>query len=485
MAMIRNIKCLILFFCLLNILDAKADEPKTKYNICYVKLNMQDCQNCFSSLEYLNQISKQTPLVFVLKKAYEYDKEKIKNIYLSDTTHQQIIFSDSLYLKFNKILYSCVAVVNNGVVTDEFPLRELKQHINCINIPDTLYFKNRIPVNFISKRYKNKLHLFDFSSSEIISYKLDNPEAIPNKFSISNKFKRLAYIKHFKDTNEIHQMDTLVKGMRIPPFIKPHKIVSFDFVDDTMFILLESLYPKKCFFQNKFDTCFFNFYTLFKVLNNKIIASYAVRNNLEDSSLIYTYEDYYIEGINLSVIDTGLFIPISRKLQFKNNYFIGFWKLIDEEYRFISQLPIDLPKLSYKYGIGYGYNNYILKYPYLMRVFSTELIDLRDNSIINLELKNMDKIVEFGNNEFDEKKLKYTVSDFIVDNNNIKLLYSLKGKSIINTYSRTKNKLLASTVLYEFDPNNPNQRCEPFFETNKYVIMFPDNGDYLVKRSIE
>jgi hypothetical protein len=39
-----------------------------------------------------------------------------------------------------------------------------------------------------------------------------------------------------------------------------------------MFILLESLYPKKCFFQNKFDTCFFNFYTLFKVLNNKIMV---------------------------------------------------------------------------------------------------------------------------------------------------------------------------------------------------------------------
>jgi hypothetical protein len=451
-------------------------------NRCYyVKVNMNDCFSCLTQLRLLEQYSGNNQTKFVFKREYISDQIQLSQEFINDSTKQSLIFSDSAYTALNGFRATSVTIIGKGGgVLDEFTLRSLPNHLPSLYLNDTTSFHDKLPPTFEPKIIGKRLYLFDRVSSKIELFDLSKGYSV-QKMGIKKSMLSDAYRNYFKDSLTFFAKDSMIKAMKVPPYIKLNQFIAFDVKADTVYALMESLYPQVCNYKNKVDTCFFLMYNLVKFVNGKYLNSVCVRNTIEDTTLIYYYKNYLIVGSELSVTDTGLIINISRSKLGEKNFYMGLWTLLNEEFVFKGGLEPDLPKLSYQYSVHYDLNDYIIKETYLMHRFSNSIYRGLGGEEIKLKLKDINDLVVPSDDPYEPKSVNFQITDFMIIDEVVYLLYTLKGKVLYQKFDLAGNSLSESKLLFSFEKSKELFRADPFFLGQDFVVVFPEGKNQMIR----
>ncbi|MCU0442053.1 MAG: hypothetical protein MUE96_06620 [Bacteroidia bacterium] len=454
--------------------------------INYVKVNRNDCFSCLTQLKLLTQFSSKSKIVFVFKEDFIVDQDELDSIFINDSINQSIVFSDSLYTVFDKFKATSVVVTNRyGNIRDEFTLRNLTNHLPSLFLEDTTYLIDKLPSTFDYKIYGYRLYVFDMVNSRIELFDLNNKYSV-KKMDIKTSILKDAYSNYFKDSFSYYKLDTFVKRMKVPPFIKLNQFISFDVRGDTVYVLMESLYPKVCNYKQKADTCFFLMYNLVKFVNGRYAGSNCVRNTVEDTTLIYYYQDYQLNGSKLDVLDSGLRININRTNTAKTNQYIGYWGRIQEDFVFRYPIGPDLPRLSYSYNVIYDLNDYVIKGDYLMHRFSNTVDSfLKPDDAITLKIDNLNNLVEPSDDPYEPKSVNYMVHDFIIEGEIIHLLFALKGTLYYQSFNIAGKSLIEAKSLLYFGKNTDMFRSIPLFHTSNFILLFPSGSNSIIRQRIK
>lgn len=352
-----------------------------------------------------------------------------------------------------------------------------------VYIDDTTLFIDKLPSVFECKLLGNRLYVFDQINSRIDLFDITKRFSV-QKMGIKESIVRDGYFNFFKDSLSYSRLDSMIKRMKMPPFIKLNQLISFDVKGDTVFALMESLYPKKCQYKQKADTCFFHMYNLIKYVGGKYVSSVCVRNSVEDSTLSYYYQDYQIEGSRLHVLDTGLLVNISRsKLGTKNQY-IGLWQDKHDEFVFESGVGPDLPRLNYQYEVRYDLNDYIIKDSFMMHRFSN-IIHKGNEDEIKLKFRDLKGLIDPSDDPYEPKSVNFMIHDFIVEDKTIHLLYTLKGEVIYQKFDISGNEFSEPQILFYFEKGSEAFRAAPVFYGQGLVVLFPSGSNQMIRLRVK
>ncbi len=453
---------------------------------CYIKINMSDCKNCFAAISYFDKINANVKKIFIFRGSYEQDREYIQQTFFNDTNQKaEILFSDSLYHSLDTFSASSIHVFTPQGLSAQFPFRAIDKNFHLINYPDTLYFRDKLPVSCKFKIENELLYTYNYPLSEIAIYNMNKWYANATKIKLTDKMIKIAYNKHFRDTSSYYKCNELREKMNVPRFIALNQIWSFDVKSDTLYFVSKHLYPKLCNYKGKADTCFYVFFSLFTVFNNSVLKITDIERTYKEDSLVYTYEGIGFLGTYFHFCNNKfLFNMGKKKLEKRNNYFIGEWVSNNGSISYNKPFPIDLPELTYKFKIGY-LSEYTLHYPYLFSCFSAQLENLETFTSIYLPVNTgkLDYLYDSLPTITSPTKINYKVVDFCKSNNRIKLLFYRNKTLVVQEIDLTNKTTVGEKTLMTFSSDNV-LRSDPQFEDFSTLVLLPMDGYYLVRLKI-
>lgn len=450
--------------------------------VCYFKINMNDCDKCFLGLYNKKFIGKDIKVNYVFQKMYHDEKEEIVNKFDVDTLRDTIIFSDSLYRKFNQNnVSSTIHLYVNNQVFATFPMKAIDENFYLLNSPDTIAVQD-LPKSFNYKLLKGKLYTFNRSKSEIVVNNLNDITRQTYKFKITDKITKMCFNAYFRDTFHYHNFYDSLTLRHIPKFVRLKEIISFDVNNDTVIVLSSFLYEEYCMKKGIQDTCMFNFYSLIKIYNKNISVT-TVRQKGEGTLLSYDAKRLGILGFKLDFQNDNMFTNLVKKdFDFnESDRFLAKLSKTDDYLEDDKSIKVKMSKLNYKYPLFYV-SDYVLHYPYVINAFSTELLNLETNKSLEFPINHGDLSYlknitpEFGN----PTVLKYKVIDFFVSSDTLKVIF-IRNKSIyIQQFSVSTGKGIAEKLLLSFEDSSL-LRTEPKFQDYITVILFPQSENYFVR----
>lgn len=441
---------------------------------CFIKVNTQDCIACLASISQLSEIDTTLKVYFVFKESLADDSVNVFQSF-NRNGQQKVIFNDSLYYGMNTFKESYVSLIkSNDSVYCEFPLKRLSQNIHLINIGDSLRFNVKLPDNFQPKLVGNRLYCFSYERNEIEVFNVQYPNKSPWRIKLGKQADSIGFAKHFNNRERYLYTKQMLSSMNVPGFMKQNKILCFDVLDDTLYVLSQLYFPQRCLYKEKIDTCFMQMYTVYKFHNNILAGVYPVRNIIPDSLLSIYNTDYELAAsANLNIEYDGFYTQVIRELKGGKNEFMGHWTFTGEEFVFDDFSHINLSKLIYKYSFEYEFADYILKSEFLIQCFSNELININSKDKIVLKFKDMNGLAIRSNNEDVEHSIRFNIIDFMVSMNAFHVLFKHKGIIYCASFNSKTGDLMSQKELFIVDVSKPQFRANLFFLKEDLVGYFP------------
>jgi hypothetical protein len=451
--------------------------------ICYLKINMNDCDKCYIGLNNKTYNGNDIKIKYVFQKMYFDERDDIINKFNIDTITETILFNDSLFRIFNKkYVSSSIHLFVSNTEYASFPMKAIDKNLYLLKSPDTITVKD-LPKNFTCKLQNGRLYIFNRSKSEIIIRNLNEEVPKSFKFKITDKITKMCFNAYFRDTIPYNNFYDSLPLRNIPKFVRLTDILSFDVLNDTIFVLSDFLYDNYCIKNGIQDTCMFNFYSLLKVYGKSLDVT-TVRQAGQGTLLSYDSKRLGIFGSKLNIEKEGNYYTNLIKKDFEFNETDRYMARLAKNDDYLEDdktVKVKMPKLNYKYAVFYV-SDYTMHHPYLFHSFSTELINLETNKKMELEINYGDLsylnnlVPEFGN----PTKLKFKIVDFVTSNDSIKVMFNRENKTYLQNFSLVTGKGNVEKLFLIFEDSSL-LRTEPQFQDFNTIILFPQSEDYFVR----
>lgn len=450
----------------------------------YIKLNPRDCSNCFVALEDLNSINKSIIKHIILpeinNEEFLYFKDKINDNYVN------FIVSDSAYESIDKINSSSITYYISDKLKFSIPLKKYYQVRSQLLNNDTIYFKNRLPKDYISTYSNGKFSIFNPIVSNIQIYGLQNPIKPEIEFRIDSLTIYNSFKAFFNSDNQYFDFYLSGFSKKIGRLVRLSEIRGFNYINDTAYIITKNSYVKNCKYLGKPDSCIMYFLTLHKFYKTvggqkqTIIPIRSERDGLVDLDQELEYPD--IDGRNIYFHNGMAYVNLTqnRIKSKKKDRYIALLVLNKNGYQIDRVLEIPLPELLYKHPFGFV-NEYTIKHPYVMHKFSNEIYNLEKKAYLKLPIKlpNIEYLKTAKSNPTNPIKINFSVSNFFFDETLIRLIVNRDGNTYCVTLNRDKLTFVSEALVYT---NKEGElRTEIHFENINTLLISPKTCNCIVR----
>lgn len=459
-----------LFLSTLYLLNIKGNDK-----ICYVKIGLADCSNCYYALNLIENIDK----IFILKSEH---KDLIFDIFKQkvgkDTNNLKILASDSIYYFISKDEFSTISVLddNNIIFNSQllnFPNRykefldkysdsshshknsesirffnniqneqKLKNHPNSNKIDLSKYYHSECKVNLLHNKniviidpLKNQFKKLNDTGKLILQINIEDLTQKIFENTFDSILSELKEIKLFYHHNKINKYIT--------------NISNFDVYKNNSFILLNSSLIKII----NSDTFLTGFYTIIKIDENNLISIIPVESEINDNRYFIDGNLFYIK--NNDTILMSIVIPNNKE----KPYLYSTFKIKNKKFIFNSFSLDTIPdNLTNNRNLNYRITSFKLSENYIafqiqMKVFKNNL------EVIELKKYNFTNI----NDLFSSKD---GINDIYRKGNFLFISYSNDSSYIISMYSCSTNKIISDDI------------AEVYIKKTKNYFQFDKNGNY-------
>lgn len=433
----------------------------------YIRLTMNDCAFCYSSLSMLNSMNKTFNVVYILKKEFEADGHEIyKTKFNVDLNTLKVIYSDSVYntlAKDDEAFTKIFFVYNNKIIYD-FTLKELQKNrekiialanIENLNSSDTIIFDAKLS-SYVQPHYSNgKYLIFDPNLNKFVVF--NNQGLSLFQYKLRDSTVQSIYNDKFKDNGQMYSaVSTLQKNGTIG--IMP-SMGSVFYHNDTIDIFL-TLYAFKINPTNKEDTIIYPFVYMQKFLNGYNMKLYDINSDFDSL--------YYIdEGSSFYSVGSTYYFPINKTnaKMFENNYALAEFKISGNAITFNHFMKTPLPELYLQNNLNYNLASRSFSYPFVYFKCSGDIYNIQSNEHYN------PFIIDSATNSYISKlstksPLKFIINDIKIINNTVRMIY-LKGSELYEAYYEIdKFKLIRENALISISQTS-NLRLFPFIFDSK------------------
>ncbi|MDP3928457.1 MAG: hypothetical protein Q8R57_05505 [Bacteroidota bacterium] len=342
---------------------------------------------------------------------------------------------------------------------------------------------------FVSSGFAQTLTLpieIDLSNFEV--YKLDNryitcksnnsikyiqgnvkTGEIVRQFKYNSEFDKLFFEHYFKDSGSVFtNTNQFLNQVRANQKLVQFHNVYIDSLGEIYYFVEGKKIDSHA--SGNLDSAVLNsFCAIFTIGNDgKFKKFYPIYVSNFDSKYVLNFTgDFWVTG-------NDFYLSIRKNsIESKENYFISHWKYDGREILPIQIVPLELPFYHLQANLNYGLQRYILKEPYFMFYTCPTLYNLHNLTSKNIQGE-MALLPDFsGLQKGNMFSINYTVCDFFIHNDNLKLITRFKNVFYLLEYDLKKNTLIKKKEfkdigirdLYRF----------PFFSEKGEVILVQKN----------
>jgi hypothetical protein len=438
---------------------------------CFVFLTFKDCSICYSSIDNLDNISKNLSPNIVVRSAYEKTYRKIlKQVYNYDCS-LPVIISDSLYEQYAVGLTSKIIIIDDkNEVLFESEIKYLATDIDLLNLfalgTGEAQIYSHIPDDTLLDEfqglytYGDRVLIQDYKPHRLYEVFDTGFQLLLDGKKIDKTFIHEQYFGHKEGIQNLIIFEKYLKsGMDLLELGQPY------ICDKGIYLMLEYHFPHT-FKRNGKEILKIESLFLLGFLKGDSLIAFPVDSPVSP----FDIDEYN----NIKVIDSVCYISVFKDDLKRPNYFIAEYKKENNQLKYDRMLPLELPKFFRKHKLVYSTNNIYYRGNELFFTSTKSIFDL--NTYEEYVIKQLKDGVDYSNP--DQPYSRFTFYD----------LRSIDEYTLLLVQADRKVKRImlnrnTSEIVFEEDLELDEQtfRTLPKFFKDSIIYMNKDNDLILIK----